>query len=193
MKMLARLSLSIIKDILSFFNHAFCLVAPLKDTLSSNNAVIDTKPIANNKQTVIQASKTVQKPEPNRPASDAQKKIASVVQIQTNVAPAVVSSKVDVVAEPKSKVNVIESVVHVVNAPIVSSKVEVVAGPASIPPPKIISKVEVLSGPHSVQAPQILSSKVEVFEASVATPPAFVVSSVVEVKSEEEPALIGKW
>lgn len=148
--------------------------------------MIDTKPIKTTSQQAffLQPSKTVQKQEQNKPAS--------TLAVQPP-APQILASKISV-AEPKSNVNVIESVVHVVNSPVLSSKVEVVAQPASIPVPKIMTKVEVIGGTSSLQGPQILSSKVEVFQAQASAPsqPNFVVSSVVEVQTEEEPALIGK-
>lgn len=181
---------------------SFYLVEP-KSPAPKINAVIDTKPTAPPQQPtlVIKPSKTIQKPPENRPSpSESVKKLSSVVQVHTNAAPpVVVASKVEVISQAKSKVNVVEgisSVVHVAKAPPrMSSKVEVVAGHATAPSPKIFTKVEVISSPPTLQIPQILSSKVEVFEAKPSpTKPAFVVSSVVEVKSgDEEPVLIGKY
>lgn len=103
-------------------------------------------------------------------------KISSVVQVQSNP-PAVLSSKVEVLAKTVSN-----------KAPeIFSSKVEIVGGHVQTPSSKVFTKVEVVSAPPK----PIISSKVEIQKPSTAQPQ-FLVSSVVEVKSsDEEPVLIG--
>lgn len=107
----------------------------------------------------------------------------------TTQTPVITPSKT---VQPKETQKKISSVVQVqpnppkvekiTNKPqIFSSKVEVVS---NAPSSKVLTKVEIVTGPP-------VSSKVEILKPSTSKP--FVVSSVVEVKSEEEPVLIGTF
>lgn len=74
--------------------------------------------------------------------------------------------------------------VNVMNSPIMSSKVEVIASAASKnKKPSVITKVEVVSS-----QPPVLSSKVEVHTGPTTVTP--VLSSVVQVQKNDEPAVI---
>lgn len=95
-----------------------------------------------------------------------------------------VSTIVNVQSGKSSKIDSISSVVNVMNSPIMSSKVEVIASPASKNKKQsVITKVEVVTS-----QPPVLSSKVEVHTSpSTITP---LLSSVVQVQKNEEPAVI---
>ncbi|XP_018569103.1 uncharacterized protein LOC108909279 isoform X2 [Anoplophora glabripennis] len=156
---------------------------PAKD-ISSNN-VIETKPNAPKKEVEIKPTKT-QTPIENKPP-ETTKKVSSVVQVQSNPSP----TKVEVKSSPSVKINVIEGKpsTNVPKSPVVVSKVQVVEAPASKPSPNVITKVEVVGGPTKLPKHHpIIASKVEVHtghkEASK------VVHSVVQVKSDEEPAVV---
>lgn len=110
-----------------------------------------------------------------------------MVQVLSQAPPAI-SEKTQGKAAASSHVNVIpgaSSVVKVQNASLLSSKVEVVAEPSSKQPQQsIITKVEVVTS----SASPIVSSKVEVVTSS--NTPSLVLSSVVEVQSNPEPAAV---
>lgn len=116
--------------------------------------------------------------------SDPAKKVSSVVQV---VSQAPISDKPQVKASQVNVVSGASSVVNVQNAsPVFSSKVEVVAEAPS--KQSIITKVEVVT--KQPESPPIMSSKVEVFTGSNSNTPSPVLSSVVEVHSEQEPAVV---
>lgn len=163
--------------------------AAVKESLKANEVVnvIDTTPNII-KDINILPSKT-QTSNENK-ISQSIKDISSIVQA---VSP--VSSKLEIKSSPLTKINVIEgksSEINIVKPntlnPSISSQVHVLEASSSkdnSPASKnIISKIEII-GPS--QPVSIVSSTVEVIENVKQTP---LLSSIVEVKSEEEPAVI---
>lgn len=125
--------------------------------------------------------------------SESNKKVSSSVVVVQSNAPATILSKVEIKSSPSSKVDVVQGISSVVNvAPVITSKVGVVTTSQS-KQQDIISKVEIV-GPSSKV--NLISSHVEVvgtptvniITSSAATSP--LVSTVVQVKSDEEPAVI---
>lgn len=179
---------------------ACCVTDAGKDKITETaaNAVIDTKPVTSPERdttTVIKPSKTLPK---EKKASEHNKKVFSVVQVQSNPPAQGPTEKMEI--KPSSKVNVIDGVSSVVSVvgkkDIISSKVEVVAASAvDVPPPpqqNIITKVEIVGGKVKSETPTIISSHVEVrggSDSSVVTVSP-VVSSIVNVKKEDEPAIV---
>lgn len=141
-------------------------------------AVIDTKPVVavKNASPAISPSKTQS---PKEKQSD--KKISTIVNVQSNPPP---SHKTEIKSLPSSKINVIEGVSRVVNiidAPVGSSQVEASKQPQQ---QSVITKVEVITS----QAKPIPSSRVEIIASPTVQTP--ILSSVVEIHSNEEPAVI---
>lgn len=147
--------------------------------------------IAKENVAIIKPTKATAKVE--KKASDPSKKVSSVVVVQSN-APAPVSSKIK--SLPLSKINVIQGISSVVNIaglpPALSTKIEVVSAPLS-KQHNVITKVEVVGPSSTVQLPKIESSHVAVYEApttNIVTPSPPLVSTVVDVKRDDEPAII---
>ncbi|KAG5888510.1 hypothetical protein JTB14_018441 [Gonioctena quinquepunctata] len=150
----------------------------------SSNIVIETKPLVAQKATQIKPSKTQVSKE-----KKSSEKVFSVVQVQSN-SPTTQSEKVELQSSAITKVNVIEgkSSVKEAHPPLhVVSNIQVVESPSikSTTTHNIITKVEVVSVPTK-SAVSVIASKVEVQSRKDASP----VSSVVQVKSDEEPAVI---
>ncbi|KAJ8919413.1 hypothetical protein NQ315_016507, partial [Exocentrus adspersus] len=156
----------------------------------SSNHVIETKPLTPNKEVGINPSKTQVSNENKPPATS--KKVSSVVHVQANPSQSI-TPKLEVKSSPSVKINVVEGK-PATSGPAVVSKVQastsifsVVEGPKgkATASPNIITKVEVVSGPtKSPKQDPIIASKVDIH-----TGPS-VVSSVVQVKSDEEPAAV---
>ncbi|KAF5270885.1 hypothetical protein FQR65_LT05402 [Abscondita terminalis] len=167
-----------------------------KATEPTVNAVIDTQPSTaapTQPPLTIKPSKTQVKSE-NKASEQTAQKISSDVNLQSK-APVVIASKVEIISEPSSKINVISGTASVVKStPDVQSKIEVVTSPASkLPEKNIITKVEVISGTSKVETPPVMSSRVEVYEGpnpSIVTPPP-IVSSIIDVQTAEEAIVIG--
>ncbi|KAB0798877.1 hypothetical protein PPYR_06757 [Photinus pyralis] len=168
-----------------------------KTTEQAVNAVIDTQPVtsaATQPPPTIKPSKTQTKTE-NKPSEKTEKiSTVGVVSAQSK-APAVILSKVEIVSDPSSKVNVVQSLPSVVNShEDVQSKIEVVAVPASkVSSKSIVTKVEVISGTSKVEQPAVISSRVEVYEgpsSSLVTPHPDL-SSDVDVQAAEEAIVVG--
>lgn len=153
---------------------AFILTEIKKDDkIAEDNAVIETKPVIQEKSKSVPINPTrTQSPSVKKPSKQA----STVVNVQS-VKPSQASSKVNVVGGASS-------VVNVMNSPVMSSKVEVIASPANKNKKQsVITKVEVVTS-----QPPVLSSKVEVHTSpSTVTP---ILSSVVQVQKNDEPAVI---
>lgn len=150
--------------------------------ITSNN-VIETKPIVTKIEAKINPSKT----QVSKDQKSVEKKVVSVVQVQSN-APKTMSSKLEIKSsatvkkEERSKLKELKPV-------IASSKVQVVGGTTSsktvVATASISTKVEIVSGSTKLVEP-IIASKVE----SRKEPESSIVSSIVHVKSDNEPAAI---
>ncbi|KAK4886954.1 hypothetical protein RN001_003225 [Aquatica leii] len=157
--------------------------------------VIETKPfnaVTAQPSLTIKPSKTQIKSE-NKASGQTTQKISSEVNIQSN-AP-VIASKIEIITEPSSKINVINGASSVIKSnPDVQSKIEGVAVPASrVSEKNIITKVEVISGTSKVEASPVISSRVEVYEgpsSSIVTPSP-IVSSIVDIHTAEDAIVIG--
>ncbi|GJQ83927.1 hypothetical protein Trydic_g8667 [Trypoxylus dichotomus] len=166
--------------------------SPPKETVSSVNAVINTKPIVSVvKDTVIKPSKTA-KSQQNKGTKNSNTP-NSKSQINKSI---IQSSKVEIQPVIGTKVNVIEGVNSIVNlAPVVTSKVQVVAAPAVQKQAKqsVVTKVEVVADPVTKVQHPIISSHVVVHaekKPSIVTSSPSIITSVVEVQADEEPAVI---
>ncbi|KRT83913.1 hypothetical protein AMK59_4366 [Oryctes borbonicus] len=165
---------------------------PPKETASSVNAVINTKPIVSVvKETAIKPSKTTKSQQnkssksSNMPNSKSEINKATIKSTKVEIQP-VIGTKVNVIGGGNSIVNL---------APVVSSKVHIVAAPPVEKKAKqdIVTKVEVVANPVTKVQQPIISSHVEVQEekkASIVTSSPSIVTSVVEVQADEEPAVI---
>ncbi|CAG9819962.1 unnamed protein product, partial [Phaedon cochleariae] len=148
---------------------------------TSSKNVIETKPIASIKKIGIQPSRTQIS---NEKILDG--KTPSAIQVKSK-SPPTVMTKVDVQSSAITRVNVISEEAKPArepHPPLLVSKVQVVEGPSSRPAASsnIITKVEVSGGQSKLPEPIEMKSRKDVESG--------IVSSIVQVKSDEEPALI---
>lgn len=134
--------------------------------------VIETKPIEKEKSKPVTISPSKTQSSSEKKPSQQSHKVSTVVNVQS-AKPSQPSSKVNVMGGASSVVNV--------NSPIMSSKVEVRASPAS-KKQNVITKVEVVTNQP------VLSSKVEIHTTPTTKTP--ILSSVVQVQKQDEPAVI---
>ncbi|KAI4462450.1 hypothetical protein MML48_4g00017036 [Holotrichia oblita] len=155
-----------------------------KETTPSINAVINTTPIVNTvvQEVAIKPSKTTSKGHNNKGTKINNSPNSNKNPIQ--------SSKVEIQPVIGTKINVIDA------AASPSSKIQIIVAASSEKQKKknnIVTKVEIIADPATKIHQPIISSHVEVREEtkpSIVTSSPSIITSVVEVQPDEEPALI---